>query len=175
MTSPAASTLEQQALAAYAEGRLQQAIDNFEQARQAYQAGDPAKAAEMANSLSVVLLQSGRPQDALAAVQGTPALFAELNDAQRQAVATGNLAAALEACGQLAQAEQHYKEAAELFGAAGDEDSRRHTLAALSQLQLKQRRPLEAAATMSAGSTDRSLRGRVLGWLLRLQSKLLRS
>ncbi len=175
MTSPPASELEQQALAAYAAGELQRAIEGFEQAQRAYQPHDPAKAAEMANSLSVALLQADRPQEALAAVEHTPEVFADANDRQRQAVATGNLAAAQEACGQLAPAEQHYREAAELFAAAGDEQSRRHTLTALSQLQLKQRRPLEAAATLSAGSTDRSLRGRLLSWLMRLQSRLLRS
>lgn len=129
----------------------------------------------MANSLSVALLQAGRPQEALQAVQGTVEVFAELGDQQREAMATGNLAAALEACGELPSAETHYRQAADLFRKFGDEEAERHTLAALSQLQLRQRRPLEAAATMGAARADRSLRGRLLSWLLRLQSKLLRS
>lgn len=167
---------EQLALAAYADGQLPQAIDQFEQARQDYQrAGNAAKAAEMANSLSVVLVQAGRPQEALAAVERTPQVFSELGDQHRLALATGNLAAAQEACGDLESAEQQYRTAAKLFAEQGDEEGQRQTLAALSQLLLKQRRPLEAAATMGLAPADRSLRGRFVGWLLRLQSKLLRS
>lgn len=174
--SPQASDYEQQALAAYADGELQRAIELFEQARLAYGGdSDAAKAAEISNSLSVTLLKAGRPSEALQAVEGTAAVFSQLGDSRRQAMATGNQAAALEACGQPALAEQMYREAAELFGQVGDQDSQRQTLAALSQLQLKQRRPLEAAATMSASPTDRSLRGRLLAWLLRIQSRLLRS
>lgn len=174
--NPQADEHERAALAAYADGELEQAIDGFERARQSYeQHSDSAKAAEMANSLSVALLQAGRPQEALRAVQGTAQVFAALGDERRQAVATGNLAAALEACGELHAAENSYRQAAELFHKADDDESHRHTLAALSQLQLKQRRPLEAAATMSGARADRSLRGRLLAWLVRLQSKLLRS
>lgn len=170
------SELEQQALAAYANGQLQQAIELFDQARHGYeQNSDSAKAAEMANSLSVTLLQVGRSDEALQAVEGTAAIFAKLGDRPRQAIATGNFAAALEATGQFGPAEQNYRQAADLFNALGDGDAERHTLTALSQLQLKQRRPLEAAATLSSGRADRSLRGRLLSWLVRIQSRLLRS
>jgi tetratricopeptide (TPR) repeat protein len=169
------SELEQQALAAYADGDLQRAIELFDRARHGYeQNSDGAKAAEMANSLSVALLQAGRSDEALQAVEGTAAVFAELGDQSRQATATGNFAAALEATGQLGPAEQNYRQAADLFAALGDSDAERHTLTALSQLQLKQRRPLEAAATLSASRADRSLRGRLLNWLFRIQSRLLR-
>lgn len=166
---------EQQGLAAFRDGDLQQAIDHLRQAQHQYQQrSEPVKAAELANSLSVVLLQAGRSEEALQAVEGTVATFAAIGDRQRQAVATGNWAAALEANHQLEPAEAKYREAAELFGKLGDGESQRQTLAALSQLQLKQRRPLEAAATLSASPTDRSLRGRLLKLLFRIQSRLLR-
>ena len=83
-------------MAAYKQGRLEEAIRLFESARDSEL--DRAKAAELANSLGVVLLKAGRSEEALHAVQGTAEVFSALGDATRSAQAKGNLAAALEAC-----------------------------------------------------------------------------
>ena len=163
-------------MAAYKQGRLEEAIRLFESARDSEL--DRAKAAELANSLSVVLLKAGRSAEALLAVQGTAEVFSALGDATRSAQAKGNLAAALEACGDLLAAEASYREAAEQFEKLGEHEARLHTLNALAQLQLRQNRPLEAATTFQAGysaSPARGLRGRLLKQLLKLPSRLLRS
>lgn len=176
MTERTAS-LEAQALEAYGAGRYAAAIELFEGAR-ASAAADPEKSAELANSLCVVLLKDSQNQAALEAVSGTPQVFAASGDLARQARATGNLASALEACGQLEAAEAAYREAAKLFESTGDEEERLHTLNSLSQLQLRQRRPFDAAATLQAvGSAGRpsGLRARLMSLLLRLPSRLLRS
>ena len=60
MTSDTSSPkqLENQAMTAYREGRLEEAIDGFTAARQAFLAkGDQGKEAEMASNMSVALVK----------------------------------------------------------------------------------------------------------------------
>jgi tetratricopeptide (TPR) repeat protein len=163
-------------MAAYEADRYDEAIDLFKSARNA--TDDPLKSAELANSLSVILLKEGRNREALDVVRGTPQVFEIEGDIGRQARATGNLAAALEACGDLEEAERAYREAVDLLETTGDEEERMLTLNALSQLQLRLRRPFDAAATLQAGvPTGRAsgFRTRLIQFLLRLPSRLLRS
>lgn len=163
-------------MAAYEADRYDEAIDLFNSARTA--TDDPLKSAELANSLSVILLKEGRNTEALDVVRGTPQMFEIEGDIGRQARATGNLAAALEACGEFEEAERAYREAVDLLETTGDEEERMLTLNALSQLQLRQRRPFDAAATLQAGvPTGRAsgFRTRLIQFLLRLPSRLLRS
>jgi tetratricopeptide (TPR) repeat protein len=163
-------------MAAYEADRYDEAIDLFKSARTA--TDDPLKSAELANSLSVILLKEGRNREALDVVRGTPQVFEIEGDIGRQARATGNLAAALEACGDLEEAERAYREAVDLLETTGDEEERMLTLNALSQLQLRLRRPFDAAATLQAGvPTGRAsgFRTRLIQFLLRLPSRLLRS
>jgi len=173
--SSKAVSLGGQAIEAYQQGRLDESIRLFEAAHASET--DPALAAELANNLSVAYLKAGRPQQALTIVRGTADVFSKLGDRQRAAQATGNLAAALDACGDLAAAEAAYQQAAEMFRELGDSESLRYTLNALAQLQLRQNRPLEAANTLQAGtlaSPPRGLRGRILKHLLQLPSRLFR-
>ena len=173
--SPTASSLGSQALEAYQQGRLDESIQLFEAAHASET--DPALAAELANNLSVAYLKAGRPQQALSIVRGTTEVFSRLGDDHRAAQATGNLAAALDSCGDLVPAEAAYQQAAEMFRGLGEAEALRYTLNALAQLQLRQNRPLEAANTLQAGtlaSPPRGLRGRLLKQLLRLPSRLLR-
>jgi len=171
--------LEQQALEAYRNGQIEQALAGFEAARQAFAGrGDRAKAAEMANDLCVAFLKAGRASEALAAVSETPETFLALGDAQRAAQAHGNLGSALEACGNLAEAEAAYRQACDRFAALGDRESEALTWRALSQVQLRLGRPMEAIATMQsslkarprATRTERLLR-RILDLPLRLLGK----
>lgn len=173
--SPPASSLGSQAIGAYQQGRLEESIQLFEAAHASET--DPALAAELANNLSVAYLKAGRSQQALSIVRGTAEVFSKLGDDQRAAQATGNLAAALDSCGDFPAAEAAYQEAAEMFQALGEAESLRYTLNALAQLQLRQLRPLEAANTLQAGalaSPPRGLRGRLIKQLLRLPFRLLR-
>src|SRR6266545_3235852 len=88
------------------------AADFFRQAAEVYTlSGAGLLAAEMNNNLSVSLLQAGNPQDALKAALGTDQVFAAANDLNRQAMALGNQAAALEAL-------KRYKEAMVMKSAA---------------------------------------------------------
>jgi tetratricopeptide (TPR) repeat protein len=162
--------LEKKAISAYRKGHLEEALSNFTAAKHGYEIQiNQAKIAEMANSLCVVHLQMNQPEDALQSVKETPAIFIHIGDQERAAMAYGNLASALEACGQLDKAEETYKQAADIFERLGDVDNRALTLQSLSQLQLRRGHSLEAASSMQAGlrgKTHHSLKESILQRLL---------
>jgi tetratricopeptide (TPR) repeat protein len=162
---------EEEALAAFRRGALTEAIAGFTAAREAYSSlEDPLKAAEMANNLSVTLLQAGRPGDALAAVSRTPEVFLQAGDEPRAAQAFGNLASAQDAS-HIRGAAESYRRAAELFRRLGDRESLSLIQRNLSAMQLREGKPLEAVVSMQQaieGAPARGLRGRFLRWLLRL-------
>lgn len=170
------ASLEVRASVAFREGSLDLAIELFQAARESFrQNGDALKAAEMANNLSVALLKADRPQEALQAVDGTQAVFQSAGDEHRAALAWGNFAAALEACGDLTAAEDAYREATTLFAKLDDAEGRTYTHQALSRLQIRQGRALEAVTTMQTGLESTgglSLRDRILRFLLNLPSRL---
>lgn len=169
--------LEEEALTAFREGDLEKAIEGFRAARQTYlKQGHQSKATEMGCNLAVSLLESGRSDEALQAVEGAPGIFLELGDEIRAAQAYGNLGAALEANQRYETAEAAYREAVELFSKHGDTENAGYTLQALSRLQLRQGRPVEALSTMEAGLEGQKrlgLRDRLLRRLLKLPFRLL--
>lgn len=138
--------------AAYKKGDLTSAASAFRAACEGYKInGDELAAAEMANNLSVALLQAGEAEQALQAALGTDQIFEQAGDIQRQAMAIGNQAASLEALGRLEEAIENYERSAELLTQIGDLDTRLSVMQSLSALQLKQGRQFEALATMQAG------------------------
>jgi tetratricopeptide (TPR) repeat protein len=164
-------------MAAYKDGNGSLAAQLFAEARDAFgHDGDDLKSAEMSNNLCVALLQDKRPEEALAAVEGTWDVFLSQGDELRAAQAYGNLASAEEACGDLANAEKAYGKAARLLEKAGDEEARAQTLAALSRLQLKRGKPVQAVTSMQSGlegSSRLSIGRRFLRWVLSLPSRIL--
>jgi hypothetical protein len=118
--------------------------------------------------LSVSLVQVGRPQEALAAVEGTPQGFDDLGDASNAAKARGNLASAQEACGDHAAAEASYRLAADRFAQLGDRENHNFTMKALSQLQLRRGQPLMAAISLQSALEDKPNPGLRERWILRL-------
>ncbi|HEY46621.1 MAG TPA: tetratricopeptide repeat protein [Anaerolineae bacterium] len=179
MTSEISSPneLERLALNAFRENRLDEAIQAFTTARQAFLAeGNEVKAAEMASSLSVVLLKTKRPEEALEAATGAPEIFIQSGEETLAAQALGNLGSALEACGDLKGAEEAYRQAAELFENLGDTEHHRYTMQSLSHLQLRLGRPLEALGTMQHSLDSQSrpgVRDRLLRCLLKLPNRFL--
>jgi tetratricopeptide (TPR) repeat protein len=169
--------LEDQAMIAYREGRLEEAIDGFTAARQAFLTyGNESRAAEMGSNLCVVLLQDGRPQEALSAVEGSPTVFLSVGDESRAAQAYGNLGSALEACGDNIGAENAYRQAAEIFKRLEEKEQYSYTLQALSRLQLRQGRHLEAIVSMQRAMEAKpqsGIRERLFRRLLKLPSRLL--
>lgn len=163
--------------AAYQAGDYSDAAELFEAAAKGFAAQEEhLLAAEMSNNQSVALLQAGEAQAALDAVSGTADVFSAAADIRRQAMAVGNAAAALDALGQLDQAEQAYQLSAELLAEIGADKLRANVMQSLSQLQLRTGRQLEALASMQSGVENikrPSLPQRLLKKLLKVPFKLL--
>jgi tetratricopeptide (TPR) repeat protein len=165
-----ADQIAQEALQAYEQANFDQAINLFEQARAAYNAaGDLIKAAEMANNLSVALVQVKSYQAALDVLQGTTEVFSNHGDIKRAAQSIGNKAAAYEGMGDWEKAEANYLAAADQFGHIGDQDNQHYTLQGLSRVRLRQGRAIEAVSTMQGALET----GAKSNWRTRLVQKLL--
>ncbi len=150
MTTP--QDISQAGKRAYENGQYAQAAALFLQARDAWKDNNaPLEAAEAANNASVSLLQAGEAQAALDVVQGTAAVFLRAGDLKRAGMAWGNAAAALEALERLDEALDAYRQSADLLKQAGETDLRLHVMQAISALQLRSGRQLEALASMQAG------------------------
>jgi len=176
-TGESPDTLAERGKRAYQKGDLIAAIDAFTAAEMGYRGQEAlVKAAEMANNLSVVLLQADRPQDALAAARETPQTFEEAQDLERCGMAWGNLGAALEACKDYDAAAEAYQKAIDIFRSRNLEDNLLQTAQALSRLRMQQGRVPEALTAMQGGLQDPkklSWRHRVLRKILDIPSRLM--
>jgi tetratricopeptide (TPR) repeat protein len=184
MEALVAETLNQKQMAqdgkdAYSRGDYETAIKRFQAAAEGYASvGDKLSEAEMLNNCGVAHLRKGNGATALQAIEGTPATFAAAGDIRRQGLALGNLGDALESLGRKQEAGQAYEQSAELLEQSGEEEMRAHVLQALSKLQLKSGRQIEALATMEAGLEGfkkPSLKQRLLKKLLRIPFKMMGS
>lgn len=172
-----ASSLEKKAETAYHARDYRQAADLYRQAAGAYdQAEDRQKYAELANNLSVALLQAGDPQAALEATQGTERIFAEAGNLRSQALALGNQASALEALNRLQEALFHFRLCSDLLKQAGDEENRAYVLKKISSIQVRTGHQLEALASMDAALSHKqklSFKERFLKKLLHIPMDML--
>ena len=130
-------TLNEQGKQAFQAGQLEEAVDSFRAAAQAYvSAHDELNAAESRNNLSVALLQLGKAQESLEAALGTDELFAKAGDLKRQGMALGNQAAALEALKRFDDALAVYERSAAVFDQAGEGDLRAMVLKSAAAIKL---------------------------------------
>jgi len=126
-----------------------EAASFFRQAAEGYAlAKDDALAAESQNNLSVALLQTGKPQEALDAALDTDKFFESIKDVKRQAMALGNQAAALEALNRYDEAIAAYDRSAELFTQVDEGDMRALVLKASAAIKLKTGKVTESAFKM---------------------------
>ncbi len=165
------------ARSAYEDGDYFEAARLFKAAQESYELGaNPIQAAEMANNGCVAFLQAGEPRAALLALEGIESVFEQAGDIQRLAMTWGNRGMALEAMKQFDLALEAYRRAADLFLQIGENELYTTTMQSLSALQLRNKRPLEAIATMQAG-LDRvdkpGVRQRLLKRLLDIPFRLL--
>lgn len=170
--------LAKQAAAAYGSDDYAKAVILYKNASQLYKdAGDELMAAEMDNNLSVTLLKMKDAEAALQAAAGTDLLFEEAGDVNRQAIAIANQAAAMEALDQLDEALKHYQLASDLLKQSGNKQMRSYVLQAISALQLRTGKQLQAMASMDAALDNKgklSLKERLLRKLLNTQKKLMK-
>lgn len=169
--------LSREALAAYQLGSYEDAVQGFKAAQREFlDRDDDINAAEAANNLSVVLLKMDRTYEALEAVRRTPEIFRGAGNQQMEAMALGNLAAALEATGEVMQAEKYYILALDLLDEHDDQETRSYILQALSRLQLRSGKPFDALTSMQGALDSQprlSLRNRILRKLFNLPARLL--
>jgi len=161
----------------YRAGKYLEAAAQFERAAKAYgESGNMVLSAEMANNQSVALLQVGDAQGALKACEGTEQIFHQVGDIEREGIAIANYAAALEGLNRLEEALHHYQRAAALFKQINHSEMRAVTLKAISSLQIRTNRQLEALASMDAALEEQkqlTLKERLLKRLLDLPFKMI--
>jgi tetratricopeptide (TPR) repeat protein len=149
---PSPAELKDAGLAHFRADRLDEAARAFAEAANGFaEAGERGMAAEMMNNVAVVCLAQKNWAMALQAVQATPEVFRELGDRLREAQALSNLANAHDNAGNLDEAARLYEQAIDLFAALGESENRAACWKALSGLQIKQDKKLQALASMQAG------------------------
>jgi tetratricopeptide (TPR) repeat protein len=138
--------------------------------------GDDLNAAEMANNISVVLLQLGKKDQALSIVEGTDIVFEAHGENIKQAMALGNFGAALETMKRFDEAERAYQKSADLLKMEGDSELRSHVLKSLATLQIRQGKQIESIFSMQQSLTEKSnpsIKDRFMRFLLKIPSKLI--
>ncbi|MBE0682833.1 MAG: hypothetical protein IH589_13060 [Anaerolineales bacterium] len=163
--------LEAQGKQAFVNKKFGEAAELFRQAAEGYTLGRAGlMAAEMKNNMSVALLQAGRPQESLDAALGTDKIFEESGDIKRQAMALGNIAAALEGLNRTDDAIENYERSAELFRQADEGDLRAMVMKSAAALKLKSGRITESAFKMMGSLEAKKTPGffeRILRFFLR--------
>lgn len=175
--NPSPQQLAESGKKAYQEGNFLEAAQKFEAAAKIYHSqGHTILSAEMWNNCGVALVQLNKGEEAIRAIEPTLSLFQEQGDLERLGMAYGNLASAYEACRRYDEAQEAYLRSADILEKCGKADLRLHALKALSQLQLKQGKQLQALATFQSALEDAprlSIQKRLLKKLLAIPWKLL--
>ncbi|MBI5842415.1 MAG: tetratricopeptide repeat protein [Chloroflexi bacterium] len=174
MTNTDPSKLAEEGKQAFSRKQFDQAADLFRRAADGFTLGRAGLlAAEMQNNLSVSLLQAGKPEEALTAALGTDLVFAGANDINRQAMALGNQAAALEALKRYDEAIASYERSAELFAEAGEGDMRAMVMKSAASLKLKTGKITDSALKMMGALEAKqkpNLLERILRFFMRMKS-----
>lgn len=175
--NPSPQSLCDQGKKAFQEEDFPTAAQQFEQAAMAYEAaGQEELAAEMWNNCSVARLKAGDAREALALVQGSDKVFARAGNRQKQAMALGNQAAALEALHQYNEALDLYLQSNQILKEIDDQELRPYVLQCIAGLQLRTGRQLEALVSSEVAldmKKNLSVRERLLKKLLGTASRLL--
>ncbi len=169
--TPTPDQLAEQGKQAFRSKQFEEAAELFKQAADGYSSDRAGlMAAEMRNNLSVALLQSGKPQEALDAALDTDKVFADAEDVRRQGMALGNQAAALEALNRYDEAVEKYDLAAQLFSQAGEGDLRSLVMKSSAAIKLKTGKVTDSAFKMMGSLEAKENPGffeRILKFLLR--------
>lgn len=115
----------------------------------------PLEYAEVSNNLSVAFLKDGRPQAALDAVIGTDAVFANYGQKTLQAMALGNIGAALTDLQRFDEALSHYQQSAAIFEETGSKELRGYVMEQISVVQMKRGKQVESLFAMDAALQSR--------------------
>jgi tetratricopeptide (TPR) repeat protein len=150
-----ASELQAQGIQQFQKKRYDEAAALFQQAQAAYEASEQADmAAEMRVNLGLVHRARAEYTQALEEMSAAYAVFEELGDQKRLAMTLGNMGAAYKALDDKEQAYRCYRDAADLFDAAGERVLYGETLVAMADLQMSEHKVTAAAATYEVGLSE---------------------
>lgn len=172
-----ANDLQEQGIKLFQQHDYEAAARTFQQAHEAYTAeGKRDMAAEMQSNIGLVHRALGEHQQALEAVQASLHTFQELGDQLHTAQALGNLGGVYVALGDKEQAYNCYRQAADVFEALGEKKYYGETLLAMADLQVKDGKLMQGAATYEVGleQLDQlSASQKVIKGLLGIRGKLM--
>jgi tetratricopeptide (TPR) repeat protein len=167
---PSPTELKDAGLALFRQDKYVEAIAKFTEAAQRYEAqSDLAAAAEMRNNIGVMHIAEKNFEAALEAVVGTPDVFHAIGDKLREAQAISNIANILENLSRFDEAAKLYEQAIAMFTELNERENRAACWKALSNVQVKLDKKMQALASMQAGlnlSPNLSARERTLKGLI---------
>jgi len=172
-----AQELKEEGLRLFQEGLYEEAIVQFEKAKNAFAAeGNDVEVAEMVNNLGVIYRMLGQWDEAIAALEEAKSTFVRLGDRSREAQTLGNLGGLYASKGERETSNECLRQAADIFSELGDEQRYGETLLALGVQEWKKGDRSEGLATYESGlhtlqkptTSQKALRG-----LLGLRNRLL--
>lgn len=147
-----ANELQQQGIKLFQQHDYEAAARSFQQAQEAYTTeGRTDMSAEMQSNIGLVHRALGEHQQALEAMQAALHTFQQIGDQLRSAQALGNLGGVYVALGDKEQAYNCYRQAADMFEALGEKKFYGETLLAMADLQVKDGKLMQGAATYEVG------------------------
>jgi len=164
------SKLAARAKAAFEDKKFSEAAQIFHQILSSLDPREfPLEVVEVRNNLSVAYLKSGQAQAAYEQAMGTDLVFAERLMTEKQAMALGNIAAALVELGRLDAALDYYQQSSALFQQCGNQEMRGYVLREISSLQMRRGKQIESLFAMDAAlqtKPELTLRERILKKLM---------
>jgi tetratricopeptide (TPR) repeat protein len=174
-----ANDLQQQGIKLFQQRDYEAAARAFQQAHESYVVdGNRELAAEMQSNIGLVHRALGENQQALEMMQSALRTFQELGDQLHTAQALGNLGGVYVALSDKEQAYNCYRQAADMFEMLGEKKFYGETLLAMADLQVKDGKLMQGAATYEIGleNLDQlSPSQKVLKGLLGVKNKLIGS
>lgn len=144
--------LQQQGVTYFGQKDYDEALRAFEGAHAAYETeGNPELAAEMQVNLGLVKRAQGANDEALSLMREGLTVFQNANDTRRTAMVLGNMGGVYAAMGDKELAYNCYREAADIFQELGEKKLQGETLMAMANLQMKDGKVAQSAATYEAG------------------------
>ncbi|MBN1427366.1 MAG: tetratricopeptide repeat protein [Anaerolineae bacterium] len=172
-----ANKLKEEGLRLFEDGAYQEAIEQFELARQGFEKeGQKLAMAEMLNNIGVIHRVEGRLPEAARMLEEAMAIFVELGDRDREAQALGNLAPIYKKQGDLEKTLEAYKKSADIFGEIGDLEKQGEILMTLGIAQFDAGKRIDGVTSYEAGLRiipKPSIRQKWLRTLLKLRMKAL--
>lgn len=141
--------LKEEGLALFRQGKRDEATAKFEEAAASYLAtGDDAGRGEMLNNIAVIYRMEHKPQAALEMFAEAEKVFRKSGDLNRLGMVMGNLGDLYAFQDEPEEAARYYSDGAELLAQTGDRQKQAQLLRALSLLNLRRRRFVEAMGLM---------------------------